>query len=333
MWTEKINMLDLHKIDMIIRDLMNTYHAKYKLQINSSLYLPRSMGGRGLKQFEMTYKITKIKSAVKVITDKVPKMKLVQRCDMTRKQKKRSSFMVQLDLQKKILTPPLNQTMKVLHTHEKSGTIETISDIAVLRKVLKSQYRNTLLDKLCKSNWQERMNDNDLVADKCFMWLSKWKACPVEVINDIQSIYFQTVPTLTFKKFRGQSEISSTSCRLCDSNSQESVKHLLSYCGKSTTSIYIKHHNRVLQFILFHVLHMYSLIDKCPRWFVNIRIKPHYENEDLILLLDIPEYSGVDEEEDDKLLRPDGKLILKKKKIVYVLEMSVPWISNREKKK
>ena len=67
------------------------------------------------------------------------------------------------------------------------------------------------------------MNDNDLIADKCFMWLSKWKACPVEVINYIQSIYLQTVPTLTFKKFRGQSEISSTACRLCDSNSQESV--------------------------------------------------------------------------------------------------------------
>ena len=74
MWTEKINMLDLREMDMIIRDLMNTYHAKYKLQINSSLYLPRSMGGRGLKQFEMTYKITKIKSAVTVITDKEPKI-------------------------------------------------------------------------------------------------------------------------------------------------------------------------------------------------------------------------------------------------------------------
>ena len=74
MWTEKINMLDLREMDMIIRDLMNTYHAKYKLQINSSLYLSRSMGGRGLKQFEMTYKITKIKSAVKVITETEPKM-------------------------------------------------------------------------------------------------------------------------------------------------------------------------------------------------------------------------------------------------------------------
>ena len=92
MWTEKIIMLDLREMDMIIRDLMNTYHARYKLQINSSLYLPRSMGGRGLKQFEMTYKITKIKSAVKVITDKEPKMKLVQRCNMARKPEEKVFF-------------------------------------------------------------------------------------------------------------------------------------------------------------------------------------------------------------------------------------------------
>ena len=259
---------------------------------------------------------------------------------MARKQKKRSSFIndaIRFAKEDFDATfEPADESFT--YTYEKSGTMETISDIAVLRKVLKSQYRNTLLDKLCKYNWQgvimkERMNDNDLIADKCFMWLSKWKDCPVEVINDIQSIYLQTVPTLTFKKFRGQSEISSTACRLCDSNSQESVKHLLSNCGKFATSIYIKRHNRVLQYILFHVLHMYSLIDNCPPWFVNVTIKPHYENEDLILLWDIPEYSGVDEEEDDNVLQPDGKLILKKKKIVAIRVGNVCPLDFKSRKK
>ena len=127
---------------------------------------------------------------------------------MARKQKKRSSFINDaIRFAKEYFDAtfePADESFT--YTYEKSGTMETISDIAVLRKVLKSQYRNTLLDKLCKSTWQgvimkERMNDNDLIADKCFMWLSKWKACPVEVINDIQSIYLQTVPTLTFKRF------------------------------------------------------------------------------------------------------------------------------------
>ena len=33
-----------------------------------------------------------------------------------------------------------------------------------------------------------------------------------------------------------------------------------------------------------------------------------------------------------EVLRPDGRLMLKKEKIMYVLEMSVPWIQNRETK-
>jgi hypothetical protein len=32
------------------------------------------------------------------------------------------------------------------------------------------------------------------------------------------------------------------------------------------------------------------------------------------------------------LLRPDGKLIIKQQNKMFVLEMSVPWISNREVK-
>ena len=47
---------------------------------------------------------------------------------------------------------------------------------------------------------------------------------------------------------------------------------------------------------------------------------------------DIPEYQGHDDEEDDKVLRPDGKIIRKDVKKIYVLEMSIPWIDNRESK-
>ena len=65
-------------------------------------------------------------------------------------------------------------------------------------------------------------------------------------------------------------------------------------------------------------------------WFSKVIIKPMYENEDVTLLWDIPEYLGYDDEDDAKLQRPDGKLILKKAKVMYVLEMSVPWITNRE---
>ena len=61
-------------------------------------------------------------------------------------------------------------------------------------------------------------------------------------------------------------------------------------------------------------------------------IKPHYENEDICLLWDIPEFLGYDEEDESKIQRPDGKLIFKQQKLMFILEMSVPWITNRHDK-
>ncbi len=58
MWTERFNLDDLREIDTCIRNVMNKQKAKYKLQVNCSLYLPRSKGGRGLKKIENTYKVS-----------------------------------------------------------------------------------------------------------------------------------------------------------------------------------------------------------------------------------------------------------------------------------
>ena len=39
----------------------------------------------------------------------------------------------------------------------------------------------------------------------------------------------------------------------------------------------------------------------------------------MILLWDIPEYSGTDDEEEDKLQRPDGKVTMKQLKKIIIL--------------
>ena len=76
----------------------------------------------------------------------------------------------------------------------------------------------------------------------------------------------------------------------------------------------------------------YGLLDRCPPWYSDMTIKPHYENEDICLLWDIPKFLGYDEEDDSKIQRPDGKLIFKQQKLKFILEMSVPWITNRHDK-
>ena len=110
------------------------------------------------------------------------------------------------------------------------------------------------------------------------------------------------------------------------------MKHLLSNCEPLAKVDYIRRHNRALQCILFPLLLSNKFIDECPPWYTKINIQPQYDNENVTVLWDIPEYSGTDDEDDEKLQRPDGKLFYKHEKKILVLEMSVPWIENRETK-
>ena len=195
---------------------------------------------------------------------------------------------------------------------------------------------NEILNSLCSSTWQGvitniRNNDPDLKIEECFAWLTRWKDAPVEVINDFQSIYLQIVPTLTFKKFRGEPSIGTTVCRLCN-NGQENVKHLLSNCNKFLAHAYKRRHDRVLQYIVFKYLHKNNMVKQFPAWYKNICIKPLYESETIEVYWDIPEYSGYDSDLENDPLRPDGKIINKENNSIFVLEMAIPWIENRSSK-
>ena len=66
-------------MDTSVREVMNRNQAKYKLQINSSIYLPRNKGGRGLKNLENTYKQIRIKTAINIVEQKEPRIKLVKK--------------------------------------------------------------------------------------------------------------------------------------------------------------------------------------------------------------------------------------------------------------
>ena len=93
MWSEKFKLNDLREIDQLIRDVLNDQKAKYRLQANSSLYLTRSKGGRGLKNIETTYKKTKIAAAMNLMTRVAPRIELVREFEKIRKEKGKSSIL------------------------------------------------------------------------------------------------------------------------------------------------------------------------------------------------------------------------------------------------
>ena len=324
-------------MNQVIRTVLNEQQAKYKLQSNDSLYLPRSKGGRGLKCFETTYKKTKVVAATNLLTRNDPRIELVREFERNQMEKGRSSLFTDAiryaseDFSVSLIPSSDNFILE----YEKNDETVVTSNKNVVKSVLKRNAIGSLIQNITATTWQgvmfeARYNDSELVPDSCFAWLSAWKDAPVKVINDFHSIYLQIVPTLTFHKYRGQPNIITTMCRLCKKG-EESVKHLLSNCEKFANTAYKRRHDRVLQLIMFKFLHKNELIEKVPPWYTNVCIKPHYSNAGLDVFWDIPEYSGYENEQEQNHgpLRPDGKIINKTTKSIYVLEMSIPWITNR----
>ena len=337
MWSEKFNIGVIREMDQIVRDVLNNVHAKYSLQINASLYLPRNKGGRGLRKFETTYKKIRMKTAMNLLTSRDPRMACVRKFEKKRMQGSRSSVIkdamkyAEEDFDMRL--EPLENDF-VMHYQTDEGSANT-SQKQKVSTILKYNDTQQLLKEVCSATWQgviinNRFNDPYLIREKCFMWLTSWKDCPVKIINDFQSIYLQTVPTLTFKKYRGHPDLP-TLCRLCLSEA-ESIKHLLSHCSKFVGHGFKRRHDRVLQYIMFNFLSKNGMISSCPAWYTKICIKPKYENENTIVYWDIPEYSGYEDQPVQNPLRPDGKIIMKTEKSIFVLEMTVPWIENRETK-
>ena len=76
---------------------------------------------------------------------------------------------------------------------------------------------------------------------------------------------------------------------------------------------------------------MLDLLEKCPVWYAHDKVQPYYQNERAEFWWDIPEYTGR-ETESERPVRPDGKLRLQQSKEIFLIEMTVPWMGNRDEK-
>ena len=81
--------------------------------------------------------------------------------------------------------------------------------------------------------------------------------------------------------------------------------------------------------LYFELLRGLQLVESPPVWYSPIKPQPEYVSEDVQALWDIPTYG---ENHELQANRTDAKIVNHKSMVVVVLEMSCPWIKNREKK-
>ena len=108
---------------------------------------------------------------------------------------------------------------------------------------------------------------------------------------------------------------------------QESVAHVLSGYSALAQTKYLARHNKPLKILFFELLKNYQLIEVIPPWYSATQPKPLYESEQATVYWDVPVYA-VHTELHANLV--DTKIVDKENQIVAILEMSFPWVENRE---
>ena len=303
-------------------------------QINELLYLSRYLGGRGLKSLEQTYKETKVKSAVKILASNDPRIKIVSKFHQQCIKNKRVSIYkdaTEYAREMNIVFEINGDTYKMMDNQ----THVEIKNIRQLNNILRKKRNIRYLEIIENYSWQGKIflsrKRDDTVNEGCYNWLKRWKDAPTDVIREIYNLYTQTLQTKTFSVMRGVEQTDNL-CRLCKIK-PESVLHILNNCGVLAKYSYTRRHNQVLKCFFFEVLKKFSLIDKVPPWFTSKEVKPFYDNKDVSLWWDVPEFTGASEELHERnAKRPDGKLKMKKEKKIFLIEMSCPWLDKRNEK-
>ena len=117
-------------------------------------------------------------------------------------------------------------------------------------------------------------------------------------------------------------------CRL-RGKALESVAHILSGCSALAQNKYLSRHDSALKVLFYEMLHDLGLIDEIPSWYSPVELKPVYESDDVQAYWDVPMFA---EHQEMRSNRVGACIVNHKSKQVTTLEMSCPWVNNREKK-
>ena len=216
--TQRWPMSELQQIDREVRKVTVENGGTHPAGSSALLYSPRAVGGRGMKSVERAYKVTKIKTALKIHGSTDPTVKLVKNWGENSASKGRHSVLADavkyarefgLDLD---LTKP-NATCQVASTGD-----EIIDN--KIPDALKKAITSRLQQEVMGQKWQgkitaARWEDQDPSLKECYTWLKGWKAVPTQTIAGIEELHQQLLPTKIYhQKKTGVNTTNDIMCRM-----------------------------------------------------------------------------------------------------------------------
>ena len=202
-----------------------------------------------------------------------------------------------------------------------------------LKSQLRKERKLRLKGDVGAQKWQGKLvtareGDEVLSIERCFWWLSEWRTCPTHTVAGMFELYELILPTRlrAIHKTRA-SPSSDPTCRLYGT-APENMAHILSACPALAQTKQVTRHDAVLKVLFFEILFDLGLIDTAPPWYSPIKPQPVYETAEVQAYWDVPVYG---EFQELRANRVDARIVNNQHKQVLALEVSCPWVSNRDK--
>ena len=107
------------------------------------------------------------------------------------------------------------------------------------------------------------------------------------------------------------------------------MAHVLSACPALAQRKYLARHDAVLKVLFFDIVEDLGLTEASPPWYSPTKPQLVYEGAHAQAYWDVPVYG---EYQDLRANRIDARIVNHQGKKIIAMEMSCPWVSNRQKK-
>ena len=273
MWSSDWPINTLKQLDRECRKIIQEYGGLHVSESTKAMYLPTKEGGRGLKEVEMKYKVTKIKTANYIIHSQDPRIQLVKRFEERKATKGLKSVLKDAKKYAEELDVAFtyDETKTTLTSQGKTTEVEKASPKLIgefLTPIINNRYKTEYKDqKWLGALTTLQYDDIDIAADSLAL-LQTWKNIPDIVLSVNTSIRQQLLPTATYKKYKLHQQVEDIKCRMCGQK-QETVSHIMCACSTTAQSLYTSRHDKMLRPFYHYLLHLYD--------FENDHSKPWYE--------------------------------------------------------
>ena len=173
-WSQNWCLTDLRDIDRQARKIMCESGGKHLPGLKATVYLPRALGGRGMRSVQEEYKMTKIKSAIKLYSNDDSKMRLVRAFEENAVHQGHQSLVKET----RMLAEELGFTLDLSSPHPKCRDNTDGADVPrdKIKRHLKKAAMEQRKTEVKEKRWQgkllaRRWDEDQLNQRGCFAWL------------------------------------------------------------------------------------------------------------------------------------------------------------------